>query len=294
MKNLVELFCDVDDFCKVFIPQWQKQLLEDGSRVRKRDCRMSMSEIMTIIIGFHMSHHRDFKNYYLGYVTAFHRKAFPNLLSYTRFLAMMPRTIVPMCAYFSTLKGKPTGIEFIDSTSLKVCHNIRIPRHKTFDGIAQRGKGTMGWFYGFKLHLIVNHLGEIVAAKVTTANVHDTKPVEELASNLPDKLYGDKGYLSKALEANLFEKGVQLITTVRKNMKAKAMSLWDRAMLSKRFIIETINDQLKNISFIEHSRHRSVNGFTLSLMAGLVAYCLKESKPSLNISDVEKNAMTVS
>ena len=294
MKKLVELFCDVDDFYKIFIPQWHKQLLEDGTRKRQRECRMSMSEMMTIIIGFHMSHHRDFKNYYLGYVATFHRKEFPKLLSYTRFLAMMPRTIVPMCAYFSTLKGKPTGIEFIDSTSLKVCHNIRIPRHKTFDGVAQRGKGTMSWFYGFKLHLIVNHHGEIVAAKVTTGNVHDTKPVEELARNLPDKLYGDKGYLSKALEANLFEKGVQLITTVRKNMKAKAMSLWDRAMLSKRFIIETINDQLKNVSFIDHSRHRSVNGFTLSLMAGLVAYCLKENKPSLNITDAERNAMVIS
>jgi len=293
MKNLVELFCDVDDFCKAFVPQWQQQLLEDGTRIRRRECRMSMSEMMTIIIGFHMSHHRDFKNYYLGHVRAFYRTEFPELLSYTRFLEVMPRTIVPMCTYFSTLKGKPTGIEFIDSTCLKVCHNIRIPRHRTFDGIAQRGKGTMGWFYGFKLHLIVNHHGEIVAAKVTTGNVHDTKPVEELAHNLPGKLYGDKGYLSKALEANLFDKGVELITTVRKNMKAKAMSLWDRAMLSKRFIIETINDQLKNISFIEHSRHRSMNGFTLNLMAGLVAYCLKENKPSLNISDVERNAMVV-
>jgi IS5 family transposase len=104
----------------------------------------------------------------------------------------------------------------------------------------------MGWFYGFKLHLIVNYKGEIVAAKVTTGNVHDTKPVEELAEGLTDKLYGDKGYLSNALKDNLFDKGVTLITTVRKNMKAKAMSLWDRAMLSKRFIIETINDQLKN------------------------------------------------
>ena len=128
---------------------------------------------------------------------------------------------------------------------------------------------------------------------MTTGNVHDTKPVEELAQHLPGKLYGDKGYLSKALEANLFDKGVELITTVRKNMKAKAMSLWDRAMLSKRFIIETINDQLKNISFIEHSRHRSMNGFTLNLMAGLVAYCLKENKPSLDITDVERNSMVV-
>jgi hypothetical protein len=153
-----------------------------------------------------------------------------------------------LCAPTS-LKGKPTGIEFIDSTSIKVCHNIRIPRHKTFDGIAQRGKGTIGWFYGFKLHLIVNYQGEIVAAKVTTGNVHDTQPVTELAQGLTDKLYGDKGYLSKALAANLFEKGVTLVTTVRKNMKAKAISLWDRAMLSKRYIIGTINDQLKNISY---------------------------------------------
>lgn len=293
MKNLVELYCDVDDFCKVFIPLWQKQLLEDGTNKRQRKGQMTTSEIMTIVVGFHMSHYRDFKNYYLGHVSPFYKDAFPTLLSYTRFLAVIPRVIAPMCAYFTTLKGKPTGIEFIDSTCIKVCLAIRIPRHKTFKNITQRGKGTMGWFYGFKLHLIVNHHGEIVAAKVTTGNIHDTQPVEELAQGLTDELYGDKGYLSKALAANLFEKGVTLVTTARKNMKAKAMSLWDRAMLSKRFIIETINDQLKNISYTEHSRHRSMNGFMLNLLAGLVAYCLKKDKPSLNLNDVELNAMIV-
>jgi hypothetical protein len=133
-----------------------------------------------------------------------------------------------------------------------------------------------------------------VAAKVTTGNVHDTKPVARLAQGLTDKLYGDKGYLSKALEEELFDNGVTLITTVRKNMKAKAMSLWDQAMLSKRFIIETINDQLKNISFIEHSIHRSMNGFMLNLIAGLVAYCLKENKTSLNLTDLERNSMIIS
>jgi hypothetical protein len=293
MSKLVELFCDVDDFCKVFIPQWRKQLLEDGTRKRQREGQMTTSEIMTIVVSFHMSHYRDFKNYYLGYVSLVYKNEFPNLLSYTRFLAVMPIVIVPMCAYFTSLKGKPTGIEFIDSTSIKVCHNIRMPRHKTFDGIAQRGKGTMGWFYGFKLHLVVNHHGEIVAAKVTTGNVHDTQPVRELAEGLTDKLYVDKGYLSKALEAYLLDKGVSLITTVRKNMKAKAISLWDRAMLSRRYIIETINDQLKNIFYIEHSRHRSMNGFMLNLLAGLVAYCLKENKPSLNLTDVELNSMII-
>ncbi|WP_434339308.1 IS982 family transposase [Motilimonas cestriensis] len=293
MNKLVELFCDVDDFCNVFIPQWQQQLLEDGTQKRRRDSRMSTSEIMTIVVSFHMSHYRDFKNYYLGYVSLMYKKEFPNLLSYTRFLALMPKVIVPMCAYFTSLQGKPTGVEFIDSTTIKVCHNIRIPRHKNFDGIAQRGKGTMGWFYGFKLHLIVNHLGEIVVAKVTTGNVHDTQPVRELAEGLTDRLYGDKGYLSKALEADLLEQGVTLITTVRKNMKPKAIALWDRVMLSKRFIIETINDQLKNISYIEHSRHRSMNGFMLNLIAGLVAYCLKDNKPHLNLTDVELNSLVV-
>ncbi|WP_435273829.1 IS982 family transposase [Psychrobium sp. nBUS_13] len=294
MDKLVEIFCDVDDFCEVFIPQWEKQLLSDGTRKRQRKGRMATSEVMTIVILFHMSNHRDFKNYYIGFIQRFYKKQFPYLLSYTRFLEVMPTTLVPLCSYFSAIKGQPTGLEFIDSTSIKVCHNLRIPRHKTFDGIAKRGKGTMGWYFGFKLHLIVNHLGEIVAAKITAANVHDTQPVEGMASDLPDKLYADKGYISKALESNLLEQGVTLVTNVRKNMKAKVLSIWDRAMLSRRFIIETINDQLKNISQIEHSRHRSMNGLMLNLIAGLVAYSLKENKPQLNITDVEMNQIVVS
>ena len=293
MNKLVDIFCSVDDFCTVFIPQWEKQQIADGARKRKRSSRMSMSEIITIIITFHTSHHRDFKNFYTGYVARFLTNEFPTLLSYTRFLELMPSAVVPLCSYFATIKGKPTGLEFVDSTCVKVCYNLRIPRHKTMAGIAQRGKGTMGWFYGFKLHLIVNYKGDIVAAKITPANVHDTKPVAEMTVPSMDKLYGDKGYISKSLTSELFDKGITLITNVRKNMKKKALSLWDRAMLSKRFIIETNNDQLKNISQIEHSRHRSINGFMLNMLGGLVAYQLKENKPKLNITDVEYNAITV-
>lgn len=292
MKKLVELFCDVDDFCQVFLPRWQQQLLEDGKRKRRRKGRMTPSEVMTIVIGFHMSNQRDFKNYYIGIVARFYRSDFPQLLSYTRFIEVMPTVLVPLCAYFTHLKGQPTGIEFIDSTTLKVCHNLRIPRHKVFDGIAKRGRGTMGWFYGFKLHLVVNHLGDIVACKLTPGNVDDRAPVPELAKELPDRLYGDKGYISKALSDNLLDAGVNLITTVRSNMKAKVISAFDKAMLAKRFIIETINDQLKNISQIEHSRHRSMHGFMLNLMGGLIAYCHKPRKPSLNITDSEYQMMT--
>lgn len=294
MNKLTDIFCDVDDFCKVFMPEWEAQLIEDGTRKRNRQGRMTMSEIMTIIIAFHSSNHRDFKNYYTGFVARFYKDYFPELLSYTRFLAVMPKALTPLCAYFTHIKGKPTGISFVDSTSIKVCHNLRIERHKTFAGIAKRGKGTMGWFYGFKLHIIVNHVGDILAAKITPANVDDRKPVPELAKELSGKLYADKGYISKALSANLFDKGVELVTNVKKNMKKKLLSAWDKAMLSRRFIIETINDQLKNITQIEHSRHRSMHGFMLNIIAGLIAYSLKENKPSLKITSEEFSMMTTS
>ena len=287
MNKLVETYCDVDDFCQLFIPHWQRILLENGEMKRNRACRLSSAEVMTIIIHFHQSHYRDFKNYYLHYVCRQLKPYFPELLSYTRFLALMPSVVVPMCSYLTSKLGKPTGIQFVDSTKIEVCHIMRAKQNKVFEGIAEHGKGTMGWSFGFKLHLIINQLGEIVALKLTKGNLDDRQPISEMAGALFGKLYGDKGYISQALTGELLEKGVELITTVRKNMKKKFISLWDRAILKKRFIIETVNDQLKNISYIEHSRHRSAHGFMLNLLGGLIAYCLKEEKPSLNLTAQE-------
>ncbi|PHM66433.1 transposase [Xenorhabdus stockiae] len=159
MDKLVEIFCDVDDFCRLFIPQWAQFCLDNGYRLRRRQGRMYPSEIMTILILFQRSHYRDFKNFYLEHIWQYHHRDFPSLLSYTRFISVAPSVLVPLSSYLTQLKGKPTGIAFIDSTSLRVCHNIRIPRHKVFQGIAQRGKTSMGWFYGFKLHLIIRGCG---------------------------------------------------------------------------------------------------------------------------------------
>lgn len=287
MDKLVETYCDVDDFCQLFIEQWQATLLEDGSIKRRRACRLSAAEIMTIIIYFHQSHYRDFKNYYLNYVCRHLRSFFPELLSYTRFLAISSSVVVPMCSYLTANLGKPTGIQFVDSTKIEVCHIMRAKRNRVFADIATHGKGTMGWAFGFKLHLIINHLGEIVSLKLTKGNEDDRNPVSELADSIFGKLYGDKGYISQALSGELLDKGIELITTVRKNMKKKFISLWDRAILKKRFIIETVNDQLKNISYIEHSRHRSIHGFMLNLLGGLIAYCLKSDKPSLDLTAQE-------
>ncbi len=155
MDKLVDLFCDVDDFCELFIAQWQQSLIERGEIKRRRACRLSPAEMMTIVIHFHQSHYRDFKSYYLLYVCQHLKPYFPELLSYTRFLNVMPNVVVPMCSYLTSKLGKPTGIQFVDSTKIEVCHIIRAKRNKVFADSARHGKGTMGWSFGFKLHLVI-------------------------------------------------------------------------------------------------------------------------------------------
>ncbi len=282
--SLLELFCDVDDFWQGFVSQWHQQLLEQDTMKRVRQTQLSESEIMTIIIHFHQSGYRNFKSYYTKHVMEHLHSAFPDLVSYQRFVALMPRVGIPLLAYLQHCKGQCTGLSFVDATSIAVCHNKRISRHKVFDGFAERGKTTMGWFYGFKVHLVVNERGELLAFQLTAGNVDDRKPLLDMTKALFGKLFGDKGYISQKLFEQLFANNIQLITMVRKNMKNRLVLLEDKLLSRKRSIIETINDQLKNISQIEHSRHRSVNNFFVNLVAGLIAYCHQDKKPSLNLT----------
>jgi len=293
MVNLEQIFVEVDDFCQQFIPVWEASLLESGEKQRRKPSRLSTSEVMTLLILFHRYRHRDFKTFYTQYAQVHLIEAFPELVSYTRMLTLLQSTLVPLCAYLTQRYGKPTGIAFIDATKLQVCHNIRIPRNKVFAGVAQRGKSTMGWFYGFKLHLLINEQGELLSVKVTPGNVDDRAPVPTMTDSLWGKLYGDKGYLSQALFDELREKNITLITNIRRNMKPRLMALWDKLMLRKRFLIETVFDQLKNISQIEHSRHRSVTSFMVHLVAGLIAYTFQPEKPSLNLSGAEINNLVL-
>ena len=162
MSQLVAIFCDIDDFCKAFEPLYTQRLLQNGQRQRTRQTQLSLSEIMTIIVCFHQSHYRDFKPYYTEHVRVHLRPDFPNLVSYNRFVELMPRAVFPLCNSLHTRKGRCTGITFIDSTPLAVCHNKRSNRHRVFDGYASRGKSSMGWYFGFKLHLMVNDQGELL------------------------------------------------------------------------------------------------------------------------------------
>jgi len=283
--SLFELFIDVDDFCKIFEPRWTSFQLANGLRQRKRATQLKLSEIMTIMIYFHQSGYRYFKTYYQNYVQEHLVEDFPRVVSYSRFVTLMARALVPLTFYLLSKRGSCTGISFVDSTPLKVCHNKRIERNKVFVGIAARGKTTMGWFYGFKLHLVVNEHGEILSFQLTPGNVDDRKPVPALFEGLFGKIFGDKGYISKDLFEKLLQENIQLITGLRKNMKNQLMDLQDKLLLRKRSIIETINDQLKNISQIEHSRHRSFTNFLINLISGLIAYALRPSKPALNLAN---------
>lgn len=282
--SLLELFCDVDDFCQVFEPWAARQQLSNKKK-RGRKPSLCASEIMTIIIYFHIEGYKNFKSYYQKHVCEHLRAEFPGLVSYSRFVELMPNVLLALCAYLQSRYGDTTGIAFVDSTAISVCHNKRIERNKVFAGWAERGKTSMGWFYGFKLHLIVNELGELLAVQLTPGNMDDRKPLEQMTQKLYGKLFGDKGYISQSLFETLFQRGLELITPIRKNMKNQLMHLTDKILLRKRSIIETINDQLKNISQIEHTRHRSQLNFAVNLMAGLIAYTHQPKKPSINLSD---------
>jgi hypothetical protein len=282
--SILDLFCAVDDFWQTFGSLWEASLLAGGARHRQRAGHLHPNEIMTLIVWFHQSQYRTFKAYYTEYVQVHLRAEFPTLVSYTRFVELMPRVLAPLTAYLHTQLGPCTGLSFIDSTKLVVCHNARIGQHRVFAGRARRGKTSVGWFFGFKLHLVVNDRGELLAFCLTPGNVDDRRPVPKLVQRLFGKLFGDRGYISQPLAEQLFVAlGLQVITKLRKRMHERLIAWSDKVFLRKRAIIEAVIDQLKNISQIEHSRHRSPLNFLVNLVAGLTAYCHQPKKPSLGL-----------
>ena len=204
-------------------------------------------------------------------------------------VAPFPLALLPLCAYLQTRKGQATGLPFIDSLAIRVCHNRRIHSHKVFAGLAQRGKGSMGWFYGLKRHLVINEQGEVLGLTLTPGNTDDRRPVRKLVRQLWGKLFGDRGYISQELFEQLWSEGLQLITKLKRNMKNKLMPVLDKLLLRKRALIECVNDQLKNISQIEHTRHRSpINGI-VNMMAAVVAYTFQPRKPALDLFTTGKS-----
>lgn len=296
--KVAEIFVNVDDFCVHFEDEFKKHTLPPatGTKTRKRKTNLTHSEVISILIAFHNGQFRNFKHFYCNYVCLHLRDCFPDVVSYNRFIELSHRCAVPFMLFLHyCCRGECTGISFIDSTVLRVCHNKRIKRNKVFKTMAKVGKSTIGWFFGFNLHLIINDKGEILSFYLSQGNTSDNNAriITRMTKEIFGKVFGDKGYINKALADLLFDDGIQLITAVRRNMKQRALSNEEKLLLRKRSVIETVNDELKNICQVEHTRHRSVAGFILNILGAIAAYSFFPKKPSIKEDIEETNPILI-
>jgi len=292
INEITEIFYLSDEFSKEFEVTFKKYALEafKDKKQRNKPNRLSDSEVMTILIAFHLSGMRNLKHFYVFYVKQHLKEEFPRLVSYNRFVELQQKTVLPLVLFLKTCRmGDCTGISFIDSTALKVCHFKREHSNRVFDGMATKGKTTLGWFFGFKLHIIINDKGEIISFVITQGNIDDRYPLsmESFISRVSGKLYADRGYVSQKLAGILFVDGIHFVAKMRNNMKGGELPLQDRVMLRKRAVIESVNDELKNICQIEHTRHRCFTNFITNLIAGLLAYSFLPKKPSIKVDFVD-------
>jgi len=292
-SKVTEIFYLIDEFCIGFEASIASYKLGNTPR---RTPILSQSEVITMMTLFHYGGFRNMKHFYIHYVQKHLQSEFPRTVSYNRFVELMQSAVLPMTIFLKTCcMGECTGISYIDSTPIRVCKNKRVKRNKVFKDTATVGKSTMGWFFGFKLHLIINDKGEVLNFVITQGNIDDREPLknERFVDVVKGKLYGDKGYLSKELTQLLFIDGIQLITSIRSNMKNCLMELKDKILLRKRSVIETVNDELKNICQVEHSRHRSFENFITNLISGLIAYSFFPKKPAIKFETVNSNQITI-
>ena len=227
--KVIEIFCIIDEFDKNLNVELSKNLClppynSNGKRCRNRKGRLSESEIMTILVGYHFGTYRNFKEYYQNCIRGWLRHEFPAALSYNRFVELMPRVFLKMMLFMKLHAfGRCTGITFVDSTMIPVCHNVRRHFNKVFAGLAKNGKGTMGWCHGFKLHLLCNDSGEVITFCLTGANVddRDRRVWSVFAKVLYGKVFSDRGYIKQELFECLFSQGIGLVHGLKSRMKNK-------------------------------------------------------------------------
>lgn len=284
-SKITEIYYLVDNFCKEFDNNLSTKII---GKPHRRPPILTHSEVISIMILFHDKGYKCMKHFYTQYVQVHLTHLFPKTVSYNRFVELMKTVNLHLSLFIKTMcLGECTGISYIDSTPIRVCKNKRIKRHKVFDGIAQLGKSTMGYFYGFKLHLVINERGEILNFTITPGNIDDRVPLKNkrFIKKIKGKLFGDKGYVSTPLAQILFLDGIEFITGIRNNMKNCLMEMSDKILLRKRSIIETINDVLKNTCQVEHSRHRCFDNFISNLIAGIATYCFLPKKPNIRFNN---------
>ena len=286
-KCIITIYYLIDNFCKIY-QQWEQNKLLPSNKIRQRQSNLTLAELMTIVVYFYLSPCKDFKNYYLYYLS-YKYKGYFNLPCYSRIVQLWSRLILPLAIMLQLLKGTHSGIYFIDSTKLAICHGKRTRSNKVFGKIAKVGMSSYGWFMGFKLHLVINNKGEIMAIKITKANTGDLSVLESITKGLIGKLFGDKAYISKDLWNKLYARNLRLFTGIRKDMKNHLLELDDKINLRKRSLIESVFNVLKNGMCLEHTRHRSPVNFLVHILACVSAYAIAKNKVKLNVFETGYN-----
>jgi Transposase DDE domain len=291
MIDLTELYTEIDDFCRQFVIALNERLIGNEKIITIDTGGLSLSEVLTILIYYHFSRFDCLKHYYLIKLVNGFKKEFPKLPSYNRFVERIPEVALLAIAYLQFKQAKFEGSGYIDATPLRVCHNKRTNSHKVFKLTAKLGKSSMGWFYGFKLHVICDFAGNIVKCRISDGAANDLKVGAKMMKDLKGKIYGDKGYIGKKEFLQLLDQGLILITGVKKNMKNRLLELWDKILLKKRSLIESVYNIMKNTLHLEHSRHRSSINGGIYYITTLIAYCWKPNKPQIKFTKREMQLM---
>jgi len=284
---LIAMYIEIDDLLKEFELYRSNLLKAENLRHRKptRTTGLSPSEVCTVIAGYQLSGYKNFQYYYCLFFANGRSDMFPKAPSYSRFVELITRALPCMVLWsmFKSAASQRTGTYIVDSKKLQVCHVKRTNSNKVFKGWAAKGKTSCGWFFGLKIHLVINNLGEIVKFAITPGNIADNNHelLRSLFKGLEGKCVGDKGYQTKLFEEFL-NLGLHLIVKPKKNMASKLAQTEDLRLLAKRGVIESVNDILMSVCDIEHSRHRSPFNAMAHICASIVAYQHLEQKPSTN------------
>lgn len=278
--DLVTIFCQVDDFCKLYKEYAQENLLpfeNIGCVKGKRQRNMTTSEVMSVLI-YYGSCSESFKTLSAFYEYTYDelKSAFPGLLSYGRIIELKQEIMIPMTSLLVSIFSECSGISYVDSTAIHACHVKREHSHRVLKDIAAKGKTTYGWFYGTKLHAILNEFSELVYCCFTSGNIADNNNdlMRKFASKLWGKMFGDRGYIvNKPLWQELYEGGLQVIYNIRSNMKNILIPLCDKLLLLKRSnIAEGAFSKLKHRMSLQDTRLRSVYGYVVNGLSMLIAY----------------------
>jgi hypothetical protein len=284
--KVIQIFCELDDFVNAVENFVGHKQIGSSSPQSVHRPAISLSEMMCIEVMYHLSGYKCFQYYYQQQVEQGALKSyFPAAPGYNRFVQLKPRMLPVLIMYLNCCRiGQLCGVYYADTTRIIACHNRRIQSNRVFRGKAKRGKSSVGWFYGFKLFLVVNAFGEIINVVFTTGNVADnnTDHLLKLFDKLEGWVFADKGFIvPQKTQELLIQKGLHLITNIRNNMKNKLMNYEQKLLLKKRGMIDSIFDILKSVCDIEHTRHRSPVNAVINVFAGICAYSFLERLPNI-------------